>query len=180
MSLQNKIDKYIVIDCKHSDFEYIKSNILNSELNDIFDLNNVDWFKIEENSQKSIYLEILNLWNSSDSIDVKELSGIIKLHPATVSKVLKNFDKIGLTVYDAYRGVRNSRIKKVNFIYQFTEDMEFIKRWLGAKSITEEIEIPTSTIYYYCKGTVDNVRGFIWKYEKDLIGWSVPIHNNNK
>jgi len=38
----------IRIDCLISDLEYIKNNILHSKLNNIFDLNNIDWLKCHE------------------------------------------------------------------------------------------------------------------------------------
>ena len=48
----------IVIDCKYSELNYIKRNILDSRLNEIFDLSIIDWLKCEE-----FYKEMLKKYN---------------------------------------------------------------------------------------------------------------------
>ena len=50
----NNIKYYIEIDCQKSNLEYIKNNILNSKLNKLFDLSNVDWIKCSEMSNISL------------------------------------------------------------------------------------------------------------------------------
>lgn len=45
LALSNKINNYIELDCRHSDIDYIKNSILNSELKELFDLSQVDWLK---------------------------------------------------------------------------------------------------------------------------------------
>lgn len=40
-----KAENYIVIDCRYSDFKYIKENMLKSKLNEIFNLSQIDWVK---------------------------------------------------------------------------------------------------------------------------------------
>lgn len=48
LALENKINDYIVIDCRKSKLEWIKENILNSELSDILNLDDIDWSKCEQ------------------------------------------------------------------------------------------------------------------------------------
>lgn len=52
-ALNNKIkeDNYIVIDCRKSNIDFIKKSILNSKLNDIFDLSTIDWLTIDKKVQ---------------------------------------------------------------------------------------------------------------------------------
>ena len=47
---------------KHEIFDYIKNNIINSELNKIFNLNNIDWITIEKECEKSKVKEICDFW----------------------------------------------------------------------------------------------------------------------
>lgn len=68
IALDNGINNYIVIDARFSDYEYIKYNILKSELSKLFDLSNVDWNDIFLKSSKSFIFQIANLWNSNTSI----------------------------------------------------------------------------------------------------------------
>ena len=51
-------DEYDITLAKEAHEEYVKNNILHSELNNLFNLNNVDWIKIGQDSEKSILLEI--------------------------------------------------------------------------------------------------------------------------
>lgn len=177
LALNNGIDMYIEIDCKFSELEYIKHSILNGSLKNIFNLENIDWINIHLNSQKSFNLEILRLWNEK-GLSIVEISEVIKLCKATVGRTLNKYAKIGLCEYDRYRTVRkfNKQAKK---IYQFTKDMEFIRLWHGATKIKNELKINSSSISQCCTGKYKSAGGFIWKYEEDLIGWSVPIHNNS-
>lgn len=61
--LKDKLAKenniYVIrIDCKISDMNYIKTNILNSQLNKIFDLSNIDWLKCDDYAQRNIVKEV--------------------------------------------------------------------------------------------------------------------------
>ena len=48
LALKNNIDNYIILDCRKSKLEWIKENILNSELSDILNLDDIDWSKCEQ------------------------------------------------------------------------------------------------------------------------------------
>ena len=50
LALKNNIDNYIILDCRKSELKWIKNSILNSDLNNIFNLNEVDWLKCEQNA----------------------------------------------------------------------------------------------------------------------------------
>lgn len=74
LALTNGIEHYIEIDCRESDMKYIKNSILNSKLNELFDLSKVDWSKCDMLSNKSIMIEIINNYNKG--MNVKELCNI--------------------------------------------------------------------------------------------------------
>lgn len=44
----NDIEQYIQLDCRFSNLKYIKDSIINSELSKIFNINNIDWYKIDK------------------------------------------------------------------------------------------------------------------------------------
>lgn len=99
IAINNGIDKYIVIDAKESDFQYIKNEILNSELNVLFDFSSVDWDKCYENSLTSIVVESWKLWNSGKT--VKEISKILDKSTATINTYLTNGFKINKCTYNS-------------------------------------------------------------------------------
>ena len=51
------------------------------------------------------------------------------------------------------------------YILQFDKDDNFIKEWLGLKSITKELGINSSNIANCCRGVAKSAGGFIWKYK---------------
>lgn len=97
MAMSNGIDKYIVIDCRYSELEWIKDNILNSELASIFNLSNINWSEIEMESRKSLHLKILDLWNNGNHLD--SIIEEIPLSEYTIKKILRRFSKIGKCKY---------------------------------------------------------------------------------
>jgi hypothetical protein len=57
------IENYIIIDCRKSELNFLKNSILNSKLNNIFNLSNIDWGKCHEYSCSSIVKQACGLWN---------------------------------------------------------------------------------------------------------------------
>lgn len=104
-ALNNGIDNYIVIDCRESNFEWIKNNIIHSKLNDIFDLNNViDWNNIIEDSQKSITKEVCNYWYlhndiNNEGLSIKYLENIFNISNTTIRTYLKIGTELGWCTY---------------------------------------------------------------------------------
>ena len=90
--------KIIRIDCLVSDLEYIKNNILNSQLNELFDLNKIDWIKCHEYACSSLVKIVCDLWNKNNSIN--NIANIINLHCDTIRKYLKQGDKLGWCDYN--------------------------------------------------------------------------------
>jgi hypothetical protein len=174
VATQNGIKYYIEIDCRNTEFEQIKNNIINSKLDSVFDLNNIDWSEINLSSQKSLNGEILRLWNE-ENLCGADIAKVVKLHSSTVLKVLKNYDTLGKCVFDPYRR-RTEANHTTKKIYQFSDDFNLVKIWIrGAYSIQKETGILTTSIYTCCKGKRKTAGGFIWKYEQDLIGLSMPL-----
>ena len=68
LALSNNIAKYVVIDARLSDYEYIKNNILNSQLSKILDLTNINWTSVFLNSSKSFVYEVAKLCNKNYTI----------------------------------------------------------------------------------------------------------------
>ena len=93
---KNHVDNYIVIDCRYSELEWMKENIV-KELNEYFDLSNIDWKLAWEESQNSLCVKTWELWNNGFSIS--KISNILKLSDATIRKYLKIGTSIGACDY---------------------------------------------------------------------------------
>lgn len=92
------ISCYVVLDCRHSDGEYIRKNILNSVLNTYFDLSSVDWSDISTKSLTSVFIQAIDLLRSNvdDSIILNELP----ISSYTLNRYVKKAKKMGLLPLD--------------------------------------------------------------------------------
>ena len=110
LALSNGIENYIVLDCRESDADFIKSSILNSKLVELFDLSLVDWQKCSADSCKSNIVIACDLWNSG-TYSTKEISEIMCLTRTTVINYLNKGTKYGLCSYDGKEQMRLSMLE---------------------------------------------------------------------
>ena len=104
LALNNGIDTYIELDCRESSLEWIKNSIINSELNKIFNLENINWLKCEEFSLSNRVKEVCDYWHLHNEINnegllLKDLSKIFKLDRHTIRKYLKQGTDLGWCNY---------------------------------------------------------------------------------
>lgn len=114
LALANGIDKYIVIDCRESNVNWIKNSILNSELNELFDLSNIDWWKCDEFALKNIVREICSHWNDRpEGMTTREFYKIYGhgLCRMTIIKFLKDGNKHGWCDYNPKEEMKKSSRK---------------------------------------------------------------------
>jgi hypothetical protein len=86
------------IDCSISDIAYIKENIKQSLLGEIFNLTDIDWKLCEEIAQKNIGKEICNAYCTIQRKTV-ELSKMFGLSRQTIEKYLKMGTSLGWCNY---------------------------------------------------------------------------------
>ena len=161
----------IRIDCAFSDLEYIKSNIIKSKLNTIFDLELVDWIKCEEFALKNLVKEICIIWDNGKRT-ISELAEIYKLSTTTIRSYLHKGVKLGWCNY-------NSNMKKI--VCTTTGEI--------FKSISEagkKYKIKSDFISECCSGfkqyVICPITGIHleWKYHEDCINNTKSIATNNK
>lgn len=109
LALENGIDKYIQIDCRYSDPNYIKENILKSELKLLFDLNSVDFNKCGTDASKTIVKIVCDLWDNQLTVpDIAKKLGIANI---TVKRYLERGTKLGLCDFD--NNLYKLRLRKI-------------------------------------------------------------------
>jgi hypothetical protein len=98
LAKDNGIKYYIQLDCRKSELEWIKNSVLNSELNELFDLSNIDWELCEDYYNVNLQNKVVDLWNEKNSINyIKEIT---KLSNTTIRLYLKNMTSLGLCDYN--------------------------------------------------------------------------------
>ena len=105
-ALNNGVKHYIELDCRKSEMDYIKNSILNSELNDLFDLSDIDWNKCAEFANKNIVKEVCEYWNNrKDNENTVNLSKLFKLSVTTIIRYLNKGTKLGWCKYSRKRKI---------------------------------------------------------------------------
>lgn len=115
----NGIETYVEINAAKSDFDYIKTNICNSVLSNLFNLDDVDWDVVKEKCETNILYEIADCWNSGIYL-AEEIGKIVGLTKSPVSKLLNKCEEYGLIEKYDKQIVENIRKEKVrNGVYQY-------------------------------------------------------------
>lgn len=142
LALNNGIENYIVIDAEFSDLEFIKNNILNSDLSKFFDFSIVDWKKCNENALNNIAKETWNLWNKGNNINSIILQ--LNLSRSSVKKYLKLGNSLNKC---SYIPVENFEKIKRKCVCINTNEI-----FLSIKNAGDIYNVHPSTIASNCRG----------------------------
>lgn len=99
LAKQNDIE-VIRIDCKKSKFIYIKNNIINSKLSELFDLSYIDWDECNKQATKNIVYEVCNYHKDNPDISPPNIAKLFKIAHITVINYLKKGVELGWCKYN--------------------------------------------------------------------------------
>lgn len=171
MANLNGIDLYIVIDCRKSESDYIKMNILKSDLKYLLDLTKVNWLKCHEDTTSTSAKEACDLWNSGIKNTV-EIGKILKIDRSTIGMYLKQGVKLGWCDYDPLV-VRRENVEKIREnifrkVIQFSLSGEYIKKWNSIAEASVSLGMKRATnISLTCNGGRQKAGGYQWLYKED-------------
>jgi hypothetical protein len=155
LALSNGIKYYIQLDCKLSDYDYIKSSIIDSKLNELFDLSIVNWDKCFESTFSSNVILCAHLWNDGMK-NTKDISDYIGFNITSVIKYLKQATKIGLCDYKLNYKKNRSRYKQVLCI-ETQKVYEYLSK-------VEEDGYDYTHVSKCCNGAYETAYGMHWKF----------------
>lgn len=167
--------EYIPIDCRESDIDFIKENMIKM-LGDIFDFSPIDWEEIDKKAQSSLVWEVCEYWkNKKDKENTADLAKYFSLNKTTIVKYLKRGNKYGWCFYDGKEElVKNvkkanaSRSKKVA-IYK---DGDLKGIYSSASELDRKseqdfgIKLGYESISLVCLGKQKTHKGYTFKYLK--------------
>ena len=168
-----KPKNYIVIDCRKSELEWIKNNILNSRLNEIFNLSSVNWNNIGEKSEKSLVKEVCDSWNNKKEEEtVTDLQNIFGIWRTNLIKYLKRGTLLGWCIYNPkeeyIKGVRkeNKNGKQVE-IFKDGQSLGIFPSCHELERQSEKlfgIKLLYKNISSVCNGTRKSYKGYTFRY----------------
>ena len=100
--------KIIRIKACKSNFDYIKENILKSELSEIFNLENINWDIIYKQTITSMDIIIADYYMSHKDLFLKEIANYFHISYPTLKKALQKMTKIGLCDYSKEKSFKNA------------------------------------------------------------------------
>ena len=158
LAIENGIkpENYITIDFRESTLEWGKEHILDSRLNEIFDLSSIDWEKCEEFARNSLYKQIVKLYNSGAKLE--DICNITQKCKDTVKKYLTLGNTNGLCIYNSSENkkekipVRVSIGEEIIGEYESYLDLsnhsvEIFGKYLGSNTITNIINKNKNQLY---------------------------------
>lgn len=128
LALNNDIKNYIIIDCRKSEFNWLKKNV-ERKLVEYFNLSNINWSLIWEDSLKSLVWEVKMLHEKGyTSIEIAEILSICK---TTVNNYKK---QLGIEVKTKQEIKQENLLKIKNLVQQGKTTREIMKLTGLAKS----------------------------------------------
>jgi hypothetical protein len=174
LATENGIKKedYIVVDCRKSEMEFIKSNILKSKLNDLFDLSQIDWIKCHKFACGSLIKETCDLWNKGYCVG--EIEEIKDMNRSTIRRYLRKGAEMNLCNYNSEEGKRRGfrwkekKKKQLKPIVQLSLNGEFIREWKGGIEASKSVKgIRRGHISSVCTGKRKSCGGFKWMFAEE-------------
>lgn len=165
LASRNGIKKYIRIDCRESNFKWLKKNCV-EELSSYFNLSNVDWCEIWDKCQNSLMKKICEVWNNKKESDtVATISNNLKLSIGTVSKYLKRGTLLKWCNYnskkESQKGNRKGGISRGIETHQYTIECDFIRKYTSLSEAERQTKIKRSDIGDCCHGKRKTAGGYI-------------------
>ena len=108
LAKNNNINNYIVIDCRYSEFNFVKQSILNSQLSDLLNLQSVDWKQCNIEANSSIMCDVAKLWNEGYE-SANAIAIALNISQTTAMRYLESAGQCGLCDFN-----RDKHRKEVN------------------------------------------------------------------
>ena len=123
LALNNNIKNYVVIDCRKSELEWLKENVI-KELNRYFDLSNIDWGLVWNNSLKNLVYEVKRL--VEEGCNNKQIAKILGISEGTVERYKK---QLGIKTN---REIKQENLLRTKELVQQGKTIKEIAEILGA------------------------------------------------
>lgn len=110
--------KVIRINSDISKIDYIRTNILNSELINYFDFSSIDWKLCDEYALKNIVKEVCNYYKQHIDESYEYVANKFHINKRTVGRYLKNGLKVNWITELEYKNIlKNNKKHKPTYVY---------------------------------------------------------------
>jgi hypothetical protein len=146
-----KEENYIVIDCRYSNLEDMKLNVINSNLKNIINFNNINWLEIYSYIMKSKVKIVCDYWDSKQ-YSLTSISKKLSISDTTVRTYLKLGTTFGWCEYNGELE-QNKNIKNmIETIKKKVRCIELDKCFNSIKDASIFLKIHPTSISRNCRG----------------------------
>jgi len=105
----NEISNYLILDCRKSELEWIKNNVMQSKLPQLlnFKEEDIDWIQCDKYARTGITKKICEVWNSGVT-NVLEIAEIFKINSVTVRRHLNQGFLLEWTNYNGQEEINKN------------------------------------------------------------------------
>lgn len=130
LALNNRIDNYIILDCRKSNLEYIRDSIMSSSLPYLlnFSISDIDWEECEKFAYSNIIKLICDYKKNNPDCPTTKMAAIFKLTKECIGNYLRKGSKYGWCDYNPTKEKVRERHKHGTAshpIYNVTSDLYF-------------------------------------------------------
>ena len=152
--------KYIVIDARYSNMEYIKNSLFSLPEMRRYSLPKVQWSKCHEYACNNLVQIACDLWNTG-LYDLFDISKIMKLHHVTIKRYLQSASILGMCNYEPFDNKKQ--------VVQLTLDKKLIKEFDSMHEAERHTGISFKHISLCCLSKCKTAKGYIWMFKEDYI-----------
>lgn len=158
-----------------SDEGDVKDNILNSKLNELFDLSNIDWIQVESYAIKSNKVkEVCEYWNNKEEWETTvDLGMLFGYNCSTIANYLKKGVKLGWTAYNPKEEMKKNGLNlglykgKAVEVFKDNVSLGIFESALNLERRSESIfgiKFASSSISLVCRNKQKHHKGYVFKY----------------
>ena len=169
-----KEENYIIIDCRKSELEFIKQNILNSRLSELFDFSIIDWDGCGKFAVSNLCKIACDYKKNNTELTTLEIALKMKLNRVTIIRYLKIGTKFNWCYYNPKEEMINSAKRKINNngklveVFKYGESLGIFPSCHEVDRISEElfgVKISYKQISDVCLNKRKECKNFIFKYK---------------
>ncbi len=164
-----KKENYIVIDCRKSELDWIKNSIIESRMNNLFDLSKIDWNKCEEFSSNNLVKIACEYKKSNPNLTTTQIGELMNLNYQTVKKYLKKGNQLSWCHYDANEEIEknfhtkgNKGINKRKVIF-----LNDGKVYLSMRKAADFYNCEYGKVTVVCQGKRKQTKGYRFMYYEE-------------
>lgn len=166
-----KEENYIIVDCRYSTLEWIKKYVLKSKIKELFNLNSIDWDKVQKYACSNLIKKACEYKRNNPIMSTGEIGNIMGYTYNTIASWLKIGNEYSWCNYDVNIEIKNRNIKNsLRKSIEIFKDGISLGIFESAKELERQSEelfgvrLLNSKISMVCNGKKPQYKGYIFNF----------------